>query len=167
MSATHYSYDALLVVLQDKLHANAACTAVATTTDLADLFGSVDRARAAVAEACGAADVPFSALTAKGDIFDKEYFDGGTYYNEAREAVDEHGIPSSRLATDPGERITGIYDDLSQSRGIAWPGHLSNFQDQCDLNAVMVSACRAGSAVSIVASSPPRLLPPKSRDAYP
>jgi len=137
LTATHCSYDALLVAVQSKLHADAACTTIATTTDLADPFGSADRARAAVAEACGAADVPFSAFTAKGDIFDKEYFDCDTYYNEAREAVDKHGIMSSRLLTDPGEIITDIYDDLSQSRGIAWPGHLSNFQDQCDLNAVM------------------------------
>ena len=81
----------------------------------------------AIHQACQAAYVPFSAINDKGSVFDKEYFDGSTYYNDERETVNEYGIVTNYLQSDPGARIKQIYDNLSQNSGFTWSDNLSNF----------------------------------------
>ena len=89
-----------------------------------------------IAEACSAAYLPFGAISGEDHIFDKEYYDGGTYWNEQRQSVDKNGITIHKLKSDPGSRIHDIYDNISESNGITFPDNLTNFEN-CDLNAVM------------------------------
>merc|ERR1712157_546269 len=71
-----------------------------------------------------------------GLVFDKEVMDGGTYYNEERESLDEYGNYQHRLAEDPGSRIKEIYENIAQDEGIEFPDYLTNFEN-CELRAVM------------------------------
>jgi len=71
--------------------------------------------------------------------FIKSFYDGDTYWNHARETSLIDGVARDILAKDPGERIAQIYSNISQSRGLRWPGDesiMTNFQN-CSSNAVM------------------------------
>jgi hypothetical protein len=58
-------------------------------------------------------------------VFDKEYSDGGTYYNEQRESNGENGITVNKLIR-------------AHKNGIAFfPDNLANFEECCAMNAVM------------------------------
>lgn len=138
VTAESCSYDALAMVLQEALDADPLCTNKDVDAELESHFGTIEDAKEIIQEACAAAYVPFSAITDKGHVFDKEYFDGGTYYNGERESINEYGITINKLENDPGSRITDIYNDLAQTNGISWPGNLSNFKEEsCELNAAM------------------------------
>uniref|UniRef100_A0A7S1G0X7 Kringle domain-containing protein n=1 Tax=Corethron hystrix TaxID=216773 RepID=A0A7S1G0X7_9STRA len=137
LTATRCSYDALLIAFQEKLDSDPLCSNKDATLELQSFFGSVDEAKVKISEACSAANIPFSAITDQGDIFDKEYYDGGTYYNEERESINEYGITENRLKNDPGARIIDIYKSLASNQGLSWPNSISNFEDKCKLNAAM------------------------------
>merc|ERR1712176_1462929 len=74
--------------------------------------------------------------TKEGDVFDKEYFDGGTSFNEERESTDEFGLKEHNLKVAPGAKIRNVNDVVSETQGISFPSDMSNFED-CDLRAVM------------------------------
>jgi hypothetical protein len=139
ITAEHCSFDSFATALQERLNDDPTCTGEDAYEELRGHFGSNERALTLVQEACSAAHVPFSAITDQGSVFDKEYYDGGTYYNEQRESINEYGITVNRLKNDPGDRITDIYKNLAQDNGFTWPDYLSNFKDNCELNAAMVS----------------------------
>merc|ERR1712176_897285 len=67
--------------------------------ELEESFGVKGEAavREAIAASCSESYVPFSEITDEGPVFDKEYYDGGTFYNEAREYVNSYGIPLDEL----------------------------------------------------------------------
>jgi len=77
--------------------------------------------------------LPFDQITDEGPVFDKEYFDGGTYYNEARE---NDLTNEDKLEVDPGTVIENIYNNDAQNRLITWPSYIDNFED-CQYNAAM------------------------------
>ncbi len=129
------SYDALISSLQAELD-SVNCSHDAATELQLTIGDSEEEVKSSIADACAESYLHFGAITGEGDIFDKEYYDGGTYYNEERESIDENGITIHRLASHPGERIKNIYKDLSQNRGITFPDNLINFES-CELNAAM------------------------------
>lgn len=138
-TAEHCSYKAFASALQDTMDSDPACSSdKEAVEEIQDHFGTEEDAKLAIHQACQAAYVPFSSITNKGSVFDKEYFDGSTYYNDERETVNEYGIVTNYLKSDPGARIKQIYDDLSQNSGFTWPDNLSNFEPgRCELNAAM------------------------------
>ena len=78
--------------------------------------------------------VPWSAVTKRGYQFDKEFFNGGTVFNE------EHATPSyPTLHADQTERVKAIERDVLHRRGIAWPDYIYNFDSSqsCEAKAAM------------------------------
>ena len=78
--------------------------------------------------------VPWSAVTKRGYQFDKEFFNGGTVFNE------EHATPDyPTLHDDQIERIRDIEKDVLHRRGIAWPDYIYNFDSSqsCEAKAAM------------------------------
>merc|ERR1719396_265533 len=85
---------------------------------------------------CSEGYFPWEGISKKGYVFDKAVFDGGTYYNEERESLDEYGIPQHRLKDDPGARIKLIHDEIAREKGIEFPDYLTHFEN-CELRAAM------------------------------
>lgn len=135
IAADSCSYDAFVSSLQAEL-TSVGCAHGAAIEMQLTLGQTQDEAQSAIAEACSESHLPFGEITGQGHIFDKEYYDGGTYYNEERQSFDKNGITIHKLETDPGDRIEQIYDVIAQSRGITFPENLINF-DSCELNAAM------------------------------
>jgi len=104
--------------------------------------------------------LPFSAISRKGNHFDKEYFDGGTSWNEEKKKTTSKigGLRLSAQAKINGTKAkldednhtagmaieelrsqakrVGFVEKLSERKGIKWPGQIPNF-DQCKLRAAM------------------------------
>merc|ERR1712176_1549583 len=87
-------------------------------------------------EECTKGYFPWNQVSKEGLVFDKEVMDGGTYYNEERESLDENSNYQHRLAEDLGSRIKEIYENIAQDEGIEFPDYLTNFEN-CELRAVM------------------------------
>ena len=137
ISADSCTYDALLDGVQEKLNEAGRCGHDALSELKISLEVSSDvEVKEAIASICAEAYLPFSAVTNQGPIFDKEYFDGGTYYNEERQYQNKYDITEDELENDPGSRIEDIYDNTSQSNGITWPDNLINFEN-CELRSAM------------------------------
>lgn len=97
-----------------------------------------DSAAAASAACASPEDEPpkaFSEINMKGPLFDKEYMDGGTYFNQEQEYRDSTRCPTEVLGDDPGVRIERIHADVASSTPINLPEG-SNFES-CSLNAAM------------------------------
>eukprot|EP00559_Dactyliosolen_fragilissimus_P009915 CAMPEP_0184858592 /NCGR_PEP_ID=MMETSP0580-20130426/3677_1 /TAXON_ID=1118495 /ORGANISM="Dactyliosolen fragilissimus" /LENGTH=338 /DNA_ID=CAMNT_0027354821 /DNA_START=273 /DNA_END=1289 /DNA_ORIENTATION=+ len=74
----------------------------------------------------------------KGEMFEKEYYDGGTGYNWKRETLKHPGSetnPAYVLEDDLG-RINGIYNKVAEKRRIEFPSYLPNFEE-CEYNVAM------------------------------
>jgi len=85
------------------------------------------------------AATPFGDITDEGNLFDKEYYDGGTYYNEERETESFPGSPGSpdyELDVDPGTTIKDFYDNEAQSWNVQYPSYMTNFRN-CKYNTAM------------------------------
>lgn len=148
LTAQACTYAALETQIGITLATQAPACRHDAATELRELLGlaALSDVRAAVADACSASHLSFRAITAQGAVFDKAYFDGGTYYNDAREEEvgldpshepeDGRTVTVNHLQNSPGSRIKDIYDNIAQNTGLDFPDHLRNFQD-CDLNAVM------------------------------
>lgn len=81
----------------------------------------------------------WDAITGRGAAFDKEYFDGGTYYNEERQTYDEYGLDKHKLRDEPGARIRNIQEDFNKNQKVGFPASgsgVTNVED-CEMNAVM------------------------------
>lgn len=91
-----------------------------------------------LAKLCAEKSFAFGKIGKKNEIWDKEYFDGGTAWNEHREYLDESGIveDKSKLATYPGTHIKDIRDNVANSRVITFPDYIDNFEN-CELRAAM------------------------------
>lgn len=133
-SANSCSYDGLLSSLQIEL-GNVGCNHDAET-EIQLTLGDREASMTIISEACSEGYLSFGAITDEGSVFDKEYYDGGTYYNGQRQSINENGIKINKLSNNPGDRIKDIYNDISQARGIKFPNYLTNFEN-CELNAAM------------------------------
>jgi len=129
------SYDSLVTSLQTELSANNCGHDAPTELELT-LGQTKEEVLSVIADACAESYLDFGKITGQGTIFDKEYYDGGTYYNEQRESIDADGITTNVLENEPGHRIESIYEGIAQERGITFPDHLINFE-KCELNAAM------------------------------
>ena len=94
-------------------------------------------AQTAFAQACANADDDFltwSSVTKRGYQFDKEFFNGGTIFNE--EFLTNDAPQKFRQDT---ERLKLIKDNVVESHGIAWPDNIKNFDtdDSCESEAAM------------------------------
>jgi hypothetical protein len=106
ISTNSCSYDKLLDGLQEKLDDVRCSHEAADELKALSGFGSTEEeAKDAIAQACAAAYMSYGDITEKGPVFDKEYFDGGTYYNGERESINENGITVNKLENEPGARI--------------------------------------------------------------
>lgn len=144
------SYTDLVDAIQEKLDNEAATCGHDADTELLELLEveAVEEVMEIVAEACSARHINYRLITGKGEVFDKAYYDGNTYYNTEREeevGLDPAADPSTlgdqtvtinRLKNDPGPRIRDIYDNIAEVEGLTFPDHLVNFES-CDLNTVM------------------------------
>ena len=82
--------------------------------------------------------VNWSKIANKGANFDKQYYDGNTYWNEERETIYDTLIPnepSNRLSRD-AERVDDIYETVAERLSFSWPDHVENF-DNCEMRAAM------------------------------
>ena len=136
ISANSCTYEDLLDGVQEKLEDVQCDHDALSELEISLGVSSEIEVKEAIASLCAEAYLPFSAITNQGPIFDKEYFDGGTYYNEERQHQNKYDITEDELKNDPGSRIEDIYDNISQSNGITWPDDLINFEN-CDLRSVM------------------------------
>jgi hypothetical protein len=131
------SYAGVVEQLQEKIDGWARCNNSAET-ELDLLLG--EDAENQIDELCHEANLnwkettgmDFGQVTNKGDLFDKEYFDGGTYINEERETI-EDGVTKYNLQDDVG-RINNLYDGAASKKYIGFPDNLSNF-DSCEYGA--------------------------------
>jgi len=135
VSIDNCSYSGLVAQVQSLLPANCLHGG-AHELQLALGATTEDKAKEEIARICKASYLPFAAITGEGNVFDKEYFDGGTFYNEGREHKNEYGITKDKLEDNPGARIKDIYNTIAQSKGISWPSAVSNFEG-CELRAAM------------------------------
>jgi hypothetical protein len=130
------NYQELLERLNDELAGTDCSHNAATELRTALGVDSEEEAISRMEEECAKGYFPWDQVSKKGLVFDKEVMDGGTYYNEERESLDEYGNYQHRLAEDPGARINEIYDNIAQDEGIEFPDYLTNFEN-CELRAVM------------------------------
>ena len=73
--------------------------------------------------------VPWEKVANKGANFDKQYYDGNTYWNEEFETNYDTivpGVPSNRLSRD-AERVGDLYETVAERLSFQWPG-IENFQ---------------------------------------
>jgi len=135
LSVEGCDYGNLVAGLEKKLPSNCPHDA-AKELQLALDVDSEAAVKVIMREACSEDEFPWEGVSKKGYLFDKEVFDGGTYYNEERESLDEYGISQHRLANDPGRRIEEIYDNVAQDKAMEFPNYLINFED-CEIRAAM------------------------------
>jgi len=128
-------YESLLTELRNELPETCGHDASAELQLALNVESETD-AKIKISEICSKDYFPWKEVSQKGHVFDNEIFDGGTYYNEARESVDEYGIYQDRLADEPGVRIREIQKVVAKNRGMEFPTYLEHFEN-CDLRAVM------------------------------
>lgn len=77
-------------------------------------------------------------VTNKGTNFDKEYFDGNTFWNEEYQTEYDTlipGEPSNVLRRD-AERVDDLYETVAGRVPFEWPSHIDNFEN-CEIRAAM------------------------------
>jgi len=82
--------------------------------------------------------VPWDQVTNKGENFDKEYFDGNTFWNEEYQTNYDTlipGEPANKLRRD-AERVDDLYRTVASRVPFEWPSHIDNF-DNCEMRAAM------------------------------
>jgi len=131
------SYSSLTNALSAKLVANGCKSSASKELQLILGVTTSLEAKLAIADVCAQSYVDFSEITGEGKIFDKEFFDGGTYWNEEREWITSDGDVQEQLSVDPGTQIDLFYNDVAQSNGVTWPSEMDNFMDSCKLGAAM------------------------------
>ena len=79
----------------------------------------------------------FSQIADKGEMFDKNYFDGGTFWNQEYQTNydrDVPGEPANVLRRD-ASRVDDIYESSARNSQIKWP-KMPNFEN-CSMRAAM------------------------------
>ena len=125
------------------LFANGSChnTAKRELTLLLGLDNEAD-AEAQIKKFCDVAykkwnadGMPFPDILDKGEMFDKEFFDGNTILNDERETIVEYGTKLHEL-DEEFVRLATIRNQKADAMVIQWPSYMSNFQN-CALQAAM------------------------------
>jgi len=121
-------------------YSNVKASVLASPCTEAEFFamlGAEDEAEATatVGQMCEGADetsrenfIPWSAVTDRGYQFDKEFFNGGTFFNEDYATADAPDLLATQTA-----RLKQIESTVLKKRGISWPSNIENFSDDsCD-----------------------------------
>lgn len=77
-------------------------------------------------------------VTNKGHQFDKEYYDGNTYWNEEYQTQLDRIVPdldANKLERD-AEVVDDLYETVAERIPMEWPSHIENFED-CKIRAAM------------------------------
>lgn len=122
------------------LMAQAGCDADSLPSELAALLDvDEDRIDAALRAACaGAFDdatLDFRKITRRGDAFDREFFHGGSDWNDQYELATYDGATHHVLKED-ASRILFEHDASQGKRPMGFPSHLPSF-DNCEMGAAM------------------------------
>jgi len=137
VGAAACNYNSLIATLTTQLSASGCTNSALTELKLVFGVSTSEEVKHAIAKVCTQSYEKFEEITGRGKIFDKEFFDGGTYWNEEREWITSSGIVKERLAVDPGAQIDQFYNGIAQSEGVTWPDKMDNFKDCCKLGAAM------------------------------
>eukprot|EP00565_Helicotheca_tamesis_P003147 CAMPEP_0185724416 /NCGR_PEP_ID=MMETSP1171-20130828/906_1 /TAXON_ID=374046 /ORGANISM="Helicotheca tamensis, Strain CCMP826" /LENGTH=404 /DNA_ID=CAMNT_0028392267 /DNA_START=33 /DNA_END=1247 /DNA_ORIENTATION=+ len=146
------SYADLVERIAEEVTNDPTCTNTATQETNLLLSLSADATATAGAEAvhilCATAAAaekdtffPWGDITGHGEQFDKQYFDGNTFWNEEYETEVYNRVPyiqgasSNRLDID-ARNVDDVYETVAEVGGIEFPDWMSNFAE-CDLHAVM------------------------------
>ena len=79
-----------------------------------------------------------SRVTNKGHQFDKEYYDGNTYWNEEYQTQYDRivpGLDANKLKRD-AEVVDDLYETVAERIPMEWPSHIENFEE-CEMRAAM------------------------------
>lgn len=125
--------------VSDAMSDEPNCSGVAVESELSVLLGAADVAAALEAkcdEAFEGAKVPFRQMTKRGDAFDREFFHGGSDWNDQYQVT--HEGSTYHALSDDASRI--MYESvLAETQGkqpIEFPSYLPSFE-ACSVNAVM------------------------------
>ena len=79
-----------------------------------------------------------SRVTNKGHQFDKEYYDGNTYWNEEYETKQDRIVPGldANVLERDAEVVDDLYETVAERIPMEFPTHIENFED-CKLRAAM------------------------------
>lgn len=82
--------------------------------------------------------VPWVNVANKGPQFDKEYFDGNTFWNEEYQTDLDPLIPGepSNVLEDDAERVDDLYETVLTRVPFQWPDYMPNFED-CGVRSAM------------------------------
>jgi len=97
VGAAACNYNSLIAALTTQLSASG-CPIMSSSWYLGLPHQSKSRS---ISKICAQNYVKFEDITGHGKIFDKEFFDGGTYWNEERERVTSSNIVKESLSVDP------------------------------------------------------------------
>ncbi len=77
-------------------------------------------------------------ITNKGSNFDKEYYDGNTFWNEEYQTNYDTLIPDepSNVLRRDAERVDDLYETVAERVAFEWPNHIDNFEN-CEIRAAM------------------------------
>jgi len=137
VGAAACNYNSLIAALTTQLSASGCTNSALTELKLVFGVSTSEEVKNAIAKVCAQTYAKFEDITGRGKIFDKEFFDGGTYWNEEREWVTSTNIVKESLSVDPGAQIVQFYNGVAQSKGVTWPDKMDNFKDGCKLGAAM------------------------------
>ena len=82
--------------------------------------------------------VAWDLVSNKGPNFDKQYYDGNTFWNEEYETKYDSIVPnepSNRLSRD-AERVGDLYETVAERLAFQWPDEIDNFKE-CEVRAAM------------------------------
>lgn len=90
--------------------------------------------------------VDFGFITQMDDAYNKEFFDGRTYWNEGGDKLRKKPKPDvPGVFRGNAKRVDTIDRKVATKRVIQWPDHLANFQN-CELNSAMCCWSNVGMA---------------------
>lgn len=77
-------------------------------------------------------------ITNKGSNFDKEYYDGNSFWNEEYQTNYDTLIPDepSNVLRRDAERVDDLYETVAERVPFEWPNHIDNFEN-CEIRAAM------------------------------
>ncbi|KAL7550272.1 hypothetical protein ACHAWF_013511 [Thalassiosira exigua] len=136
--------DALQSAISAAMSSTSACSATTVESELASLLGTAEdpakiasASKALCAEAFERATLPWSKISKRGDAFDREYFAGGSDWNDQLQTTSADGTETHHaLAKDASRIMHEVRAGTAGSRPIRFPDHLPAF-DSCATGAAM------------------------------